>query len=282
LELLPLTARYTRNDSLRAFAEIKHGRYYKKKLDANAFKWAWESIFHSGEYCKKYCSRLGLTEQLLGKSLFNGEEKILNLNCYECLQLQFVNKLDRLVKGHEYTQILGMVALLENAHKSFRKRIIICDTKGDAPFKKELKAILNFDFGDWDGGILKFESEPALDYGDRLFHPFFGLIYPIFEFNLAEFLLYDDRRKLKKCQECESFFISTKIDDRIKFCSSCSSKSKMSPGQRREYQKKYRAKKKAERDSQKLEVKIKNLMTKLDVTREEALEIINADSKLSM
>ena len=100
-------------------------------------------------------------------------------------------------------------------------------------------------------------------------------------FLLIKFLMLPDSTKLiHQCDGCNKLFISIKTDDRIKFCSSCSSKSKMNKERRKEYQKKYRKKKKQEKLAIEHETRIKNYMINLDCTREEAETIIEADSMM--
>lgn len=98
---------------------------------------------------------------------------------------------------------------------------------------------------------------------------------------LIEFLRTPESRNyLHQCERCGMFFIKTKLDKRIKYCLTCSRKNKMSPEERREYQKKYRSKMKAEKKALKRKEMVRALMRKLDITEEEAVETIEADSKL--
>lgn len=79
---------------------------------------------------------------------------------------------------------------------------------------------------------------------------------------------------------CKKYFISQKDDSRIKFCQSCSPKSKMSREKKNELQRKWRQKKKEEKLAIQREARIENLMKRSGYSREEVIEIIEADSMM--
>jgi hypothetical protein len=88
-----------------------------------------------------------------------------------------------------------------------------------------------------------------------------------------------NRKYIKKCPHCGNFFIAGRIDHRIKFCNECSPKSKMSKEARRKYQQEYRRKKRQEKLAVEREARINNII-EIGFSRKEAIEIIEADSKL--
>jgi len=97
----------------------------------------------------------------------------------------------------------------------------------------------------------------------------------------VEFLKKDGNARLfHLCEKCGKYFVAKKVDKRIKYCPLCSPKSKMGKEERKEYQKKYREKKRKEKITHERESKISNYMEKLSCTREDAEEIIEADSNL--
>jgi hypothetical protein len=96
---------------------------------------------------------------------------------------------------------------------------------------------------------------------------------------LIEFVLNYDRRKLKKCSYCNEFYIQAKLYPKQKYCSNCSSKSKMSKEKRREYQRNYRQKKREQERALQREARIKKFVN-AGWTRKEAEEIIEADSMM--
>jgi hypothetical protein len=95
--------------------------------------------------------------------------------------------------------------------------------------------------------------------------------------SLRDFIINDDLKKLKICQRCHKFFISKKRDKRIKFCPTCSKKSKMTKEVRREYQKRYYWNKKLQKIEISRELMIQKYMENLDCTREEAEALYNTE-----
>jgi hypothetical protein len=96
-----------------------------------------------------------------------------------------------------------------------------------------------------------------------------------------------DLRKLKQCKWCNKYFLSKKNSGRIKYCASCSPKSKMTKQERSSYQVEYRERKSKEKaktkkkaEKEKREIEIKRLMNSLDMTREEAVRQLRVDEKL--
>ncbi len=57
-------------------------------------------------------------------------------------------------------------------------------------------------------------------------------------------------KRIYKCDRCEIFYISTKIDKRNRYCPSCSPKSKMTREERRKYMKRYRDDKKSGKENE--------------------------------
>lgn len=101
------------------------------------------------------------------------------------------------------------------------------------------------------------------------------------DYFFVEFLKKDGNASLfHLCEKCGKYFVAKKVDKRIKYCPLCSPKSKMGKEERKEYQKKYRGKKRKEKIAHERGAKINNYMEKLGCTREEAEEIIEADSNL--
>lgn len=89
-----------------------------------------------------------------------------------------------------------------------------------------------------------------------------------------------DIRKLKKCHNCGKFFETNKIDERIKYCEVCSPKSKWSKEKSAKYMREtYRPRKKQEKLAKEREARINRIM-QAGWSREEAEEIIEADSKV--
>jgi hypothetical protein len=88
-------------------------------------------------------------------------------------------------------------------------------------------------------------------------------------FNLKTFLYYDYKeiQKLKKCSICKKYFIARRNNPCQKFCPVCSRKNKMTPKERADYMKGYRANPIVVK--RKREAKIKELMLNTGRTRKE-------------
>lgn len=95
--------------------------------------------------------------------------------------------------------------------------------------------------------------------------------------SLLDFLCDRELKKLKKCPYCGKFYIQNKLYERQKYCPICSRKNKMTPDERANYQKKYRANPARIRsiEKKKREEKIQHLITNAGKTRKQAEIIID-------
>lgn len=233
---------------------------------------AFEGVYgYRDGYCDEGdCHQETIRKDFIGEECFIGPKR---LKCHECGQLEFKKILDEIVKGKEYSEIgqfYNLEHLLINANNWIGKLIVV-NASSESTFKEELRRIMSFDIGRLRGSI---DNDFPRSIFDTIFYR------TIVGYSLAEFLLKDDRRKLKRCKRCDKFFVSQKVDDRIKYCQKCSHKSSLTNEQRREYMRKYRRNKKKEKHVERLEARIENLMDNLGCTREEAVEIIEADSNV--
>jgi hypothetical protein len=130
-----------------------------------------------------------------------------------------------------------------------------------------------------ENGSIYTETEPL--FSESSFFDPTGAFRGTLAYCLAVFLKSPNNRALiRKCDKCHKFFVASKNNRNFKKCSACSRKTSMSPERQREYQRDRRIKQKEEKDSKRLEARISNLMKNLDISREEAHEIIEADSML--
>jgi ferredoxin len=209
-------------------------------------------------YCEKICPSGGISKiKALGNEGFMGSDRY---KCYECEQKYLIYILENIIKDKEYSEIIGFSNFLNQAQYIIKTGLTI-EKSLNPPFKEKLNKqliwqplIISLSIGHFLGGIISY--------------------------SLGEFLLNNDRKKLKRCNRCDQFFPAKKADARIKFCSSCSPKSKMSKERRREYQRKWRQKKKQEKLAIQREARIKNIMKRSGYSREEVIEIIEADSMM--
>lgn len=235
-------------------------------IDAEFFQIAYQAVFgYADGYCEgKHGCCYNYRPFILGVEQFTGPDRI---KCYECDQLFFRYMLEGIVKGKEYSEISELVMFLGNAHISFTPRVFPNTTASKSPFKENLEKKIRY--------IPTFFDAEEYKLAFRAI-----FIKDIVGYSLCEFLLNNDRRKLKKCDKCENFFVASRVDDRIKYCGSCSPKSKMSKEERKAYQRKYRQKKKQEKLTRERETRIENLMKRAGCSREEAIEYIEADSMM--
>ncbi|HUT70229.1 MAG TPA: hypothetical protein VMW89_06095 [Desulfatiglandales bacterium] len=173
--------------------------YYNKRADWGIFSYliAYEAMFgYRNEYCEEGCFKKW-SRIKLGEDKFKGPKRI---NCYECGRLYFVNIFSGLVEGLEYSKISGLDRLLRNAYSNIGKIILITEVKSKLFFKERLTEALGWDLS------LVFPEET-----DDLRGKFLSFLEWIIGYSLTEFLLHNDRRKLKKCPYCHKFFIAKDI-----------------------------------------------------------------------
>jgi hypothetical protein len=213
------------------------------------------------------CECREMNKMLLGEDLC---EELFVLKCYECHQLKFIDSLSEIASGKEYSKIKDINDILDLSSifstKTMYRKIEKIDKQ--APFREKLQVddLFTLGYHDYIWG----------SHGNS-FHAFNEYMNSIAYFSVTEFLLQNDRKKIKVCQKCNNCFVTIKADTRIRFCPRCSPKSKMSKKERREYQKKYRQRKKQERIANEKKARIENFMKNLDCTREEAEKLIDAD-----
>lgn len=100
-------------------------------------------------------------------------------------------------------------------------------------------------------------------------------------FIFIEFMRLSNQKNLANiCNMCEKYFISQKDDSRIKYCPTCSPKSKMSKKRKNELQRIWREKQKQKKLAIQREARIENLMKRTGYSREEVIEIIEADESM--
>lgn len=143
------------------------------------------------ERIRKIGVRLGLREARQaekGKKILNR----LGLKCYECQQLYFTNILTEIAEEKEYSQIEGLRIFLGKRSEFFELEYgILPDSNLDFSPKQTTKdPLLLIEYSHY--GPHKFAFQNFWD----------GLI----AFSLSEFLSTNDRRKLKICPYCHSFF----------------------------------------------------------------------------
>lgn len=234
---------------------------------------AFDAIYgYMEDFCEELCDHGAERRKHIGNKSFVGLKR---LKCHECDQLMFRKALAGIVENKEYTKLFGdggnnyLLFLMNNAYVYFYTEFEVVHSPKNSHLSEELREKVVF-------YPYEFEED---GYG---YQGHFSnlIIEPIIGYSLSQFLLHNDRRKLKKCQKCENFFCAKKIDERIKYCGKCSYLSPKSKEHRNQLMREWRKKKKNEKETHMLEARIENYMRNLGCTREDALEIIEADSKL--
>lgn len=215
------------------------------------------TVLTFSDYCKKSCAVRIERKRALGQVQFSSQKQP---KCFQCDHLYFKYILSKIAEDKEYSQIFGFKHFINQSDIIFNTSVEVIDNPIGSTFKESLirspswrdRIKMNLNFGNF---LRAFTSQ-----------------------NLREFLINDNRMRIKICDHCGIFFVASKVDQRIKFCQSCSPKSKMSKEERNIYQKKRYWKKKQEKLAKEHEAKITNYMDKLGCTRKEAEDIIEADS----
>jgi len=171
---------------------------------------------------------------LLGRSgMLEGPKR---LRCHECDQLYFVYILLEIIRGKEYWNIELFTYMLDLCNQTIiiRREIGLTEAEKDCSFVT--RELIEFPLR-FDRNIDKINTYYDLN-------PFrLALLCSAIK-SLVDFLLNNDRRKLKYCDECENFFISKTI--RIsRFCSdkcrrAWHNRKRIESGEHREYKRKKR------------------------------------------
>jgi len=125
------------------------------------------------------------------------------LKCYECTQAIFQYLLSEIINGKEYSEVAdygkvysesadsGLQILFYNVESPFNRRFfIVPNSNRKLPFKETVEQV------NW----LVYERNEFNSY-----------ILQVAGYTLADFLMNNDRRKLKKCPYCKTFFIAKDI-----------------------------------------------------------------------
>ena len=132
--------------------------------------------------------------------------------CFECDQLLFTYMLRELVKGKPYSKICSnaLMNLFLNAYSPLDK-VIIAVTPPRTPFKEELRVR-----SEWN---LERAFQIEEGYRDkRVSTGFNRSVMDLVGHSLAEFLLNNDPRNLRICEECKKFYVSKRMN-KSRFCS---------------------------------------------------------------
>jgi len=124
--------------------------------------------------------------------------------CYECHQLSFRYCLSQIVQNKEFLEIDNFKDIMicsEDIGAS--KTCLIIEEENNKPFCHALKSVKTIFpvFYEYCNNLLLGNS----------YHTFNKFIFSLASYSLTEFLVVNDRRKLKFCPYCERFFIAKDI-----------------------------------------------------------------------
>ncbi len=144
------------------------------------------------------CDLRKIVTRLIGKDLC--EESFLQ-KCYECHQLNFRDCLLQIVNGREYLEIPNFkdVMIWSEDISSAKTHLVIDEEKERKPFRLTLHG---------DKSLFPVFYEFANGFLGNSYHTFNNFIFSLASYSLTEFLISNDRRKLKFCPYCEMFFIA--------------------------------------------------------------------------
>lgn len=147
------------------------------------------------------CEYREMNIKIIGEDLCEEE---FTFKCYECFQLAFIQYLKKIVHGKEYSEIEDFDDILLSSSVFNEQQIVpsISKVNNRGPFKDELLVHKKY--------TMDYNSFAQSVYGNS--HQVFNIyIFGVASFSLTEFLLQNDRRKIKICPYCSKFYIAKDI-----------------------------------------------------------------------
>jgi len=164
----------------------------------------------------KSCSKKNRRIKIFGEKLFAEDKK---LNCYECNQMFFVHMLSEIVEGKGYSEIEDFQTLITNARYSIKEIKKLCFKIDNSQDSDTNNYSLYENAGSWefrDNNIYKKTIYESIShkFEDSYSSENIDTYYWI---SLSEFLLNDERTKIKNCPWCGNFFTQGRTDQQ--YCS---------------------------------------------------------------
>jgi hypothetical protein len=162
---------------------------------------AYEGVYgYRDGFCEKECDQHSEMKQIYGDGIFS---KPGELKCYECYQFYFRSLLTGITEGKKYSEIgfYGLNHLIINARLDLNKFVDIVPSHtgtSDEVLEERLSFIPRY------ASFIDSDDRGGLAFR-RLFFDF------MVGFSLTEFLLNNDRRKIKNCPYCKKFFIAKDV-----------------------------------------------------------------------
>ena len=200
------------------------------------------------------------------------------IKCYQCDQIAFHLFLKKLIDGEIFD-------LKKSPYDNERKTIYFISTLSTIDdfkdiFSSNLKFVTVNNMEFQKGIIGDIAIDENTTRGWENIASLQDLILGLIADDLIDFINFSDYKLLKRCDLCKQFYIAKKINPKQRYCQQCSRKNKMTPKERADYQKTYRANPAQIKNlaKRKREKRIQYLMTNAGKTRKEA-EIIT-DSEM--
>ena len=193
--------------------------------------------------CHDFCKHDGSASRVLESPLFDPDRHI---NCWQCRYLMFKYALNEIIERKEYSDMDCFLGGIEELNPTENKRrykkedqapfLDIANTR--SPFKEEIRSNIEYIPNEYDTGG---EFFPTIEHYDIFLS---STINHIVKTSLVCFLITNDRRKLKYCQECNKFYTSKSVHP-AKFCSdkcrmAYNNRKRIESGEAREYKRKKR------------------------------------------
>lgn len=252
--------------------ECKDGDFKNQDLQRIIIN-AGEAVFgYRNNYCETTCSKRKHREEIFGREVFSGDNR---LRCFQCEQMGFIFLIDELISGKEFGEISGFLPFINlgNRYLEFVIKDVPADDKKNV-FKTKLEKHIEFQ-----------PDHPFYLRGDSNGKfAFLNFLNCLVSYSLAEFLFGKDRRKIKKCLNCDQYYIAKTVKAKQKYCSDrCKTQNHWTREKWNEYMRNYRKMENdelAKRKDEFYEKEIRRFMEQLDVPREEAIGLMKDDPAL--
>jgi hypothetical protein len=170
--------------------------------DQRLFEIAFEAVHgYRNGFCETGCPYREYRKSKFGIEKFSGSDR---LKCFECDQLFFKQILKEIVEGKEYLDIgpdRALERLISGSCRNFRRSINAFTISNDNRYFSQ--EIFEFTF---------FVPAKAIFKNSGFKNGFRELFLEQFvAFSLTEFLLTNNRKKIKLCPYCKKFFIATDL-----------------------------------------------------------------------
>lgn len=186
-----------------SWIESLHKLGTKRKLFNNytkrVFEISREAVYgYRDNFCEDKCFYRIDRRERFDKKFFSGLDR---LKCYECGQSAFICMLADLVQGKEYSEMIDLGDLL--AMQPLRRIMRVDRASERSPLKEGLKEDV----------VLDIDSPLGWGKGDVVNCKFMfqKFLNKFISYSLIEFLQKNDRRKIKRCPFCGTFFIARDI-----------------------------------------------------------------------